>query len=47
MGLTGSVYNRLYDLDGELTGLMTYDRKVVKIEPNSISRAIMVPNVKY
>lgn len=46
-GLAGAVYNRLYDLDGELTGLMTYDRKVVKIEPGSVSRAIMVPHVKY
>lgn len=47
LGLSGSVYNRLYDLDGELTGLMTYDRKVVKIDPDSVSRAIMVPNVKF
>lgn len=47
LGLSGSVYNRLCDLDGELTGLMTYDRKVLKIEPNAVSRTVMVPNVKY
>ncbi|UAY55757.1 glycoside hydrolase family 2 protein [Arachidicoccus terrestris] len=30
-GLSGSIYTQPYDVEGEQNGLMTYDRKVVKI----------------
>ncbi|SEW24881.1 Beta-galactosidase/beta-glucuronidase [Chryseobacterium wanjuense] len=32
-GLSGSIYTEPFDVEGEENGLMTYDRKVIKIHP--------------
>ena len=37
-GLCASVYTQLSDIEGEINGLMTYDRKVLKVEKNSIKK---------
>ncbi|MFI0723610.1 PA14 domain-containing protein [Streptomyces sp. NPDC021224] len=34
--LSGSVYTQLSDVEGELNGLTTYDRAVVKVEPGPV-----------
>lgn len=36
-GLSGAVYTQTTDVEGELNGLMTYDRKVMKISPEKLS----------
>lgn len=41
-GLAAAVYTQLSDVEDELNGLMTYDRKVVKIAPESMRKAIDV-----
>jgi hypothetical protein len=33
MGLSGAVYTQTTDVEGEVNGLMTYDREVIKMEP--------------
>ncbi|MFJ8344774.1 LamG-like jellyroll fold domain-containing protein [Streptomyces sp. NPDC094153] len=35
-GLSGSVYTQVTDVEGELNGLLTYDRKVVKVQPGPV-----------
>ena len=32
-GLSGAVYTQTTDVEGEVNGLMTYDREVIKIDP--------------
>ena len=34
-GLAGAVYTQVSDIEDELNGIMTYDRKVIKLEPIS------------
>ena len=41
-GLAAAVYTQLSDVEDELNGLMTYDRKVVKIASESMRKAIDV-----
>ena len=41
-GLAAAVYTQLSDVEDELNGLMTYDRKVVKIAPELMQKAINV-----
>ena len=41
-GLAAAVYTQLSDVEDELNGLMAYDRKVVKIAPESMRKAIDV-----
>ena len=41
-GLAAAVYTQLSDVEDELNGIMTYDRKVVKIAPESMRKAIGV-----
>ena len=41
-GLAAAVYTQLSDVEEELNGLMTYDRKVVKIAPELMQKAINV-----
>ena len=41
-GLAAAVYTQLSDVEDELNGLMTYDRKVVKIAPESMRKDIDV-----
>ena len=38
-GLSASVYTQLSDVEGEINGLLTYDRKVLKVDKNLIKRA--------
>ena len=33
-GLAGAVYTQLSDVEEEVNGLMTYDRRITKINPN-------------
>ena len=41
-GLSAAVYTQLSDVDDELNGLLTYDRKVVKIAPEPMRKIINV-----
>ena len=36
-GLAGSVYTQTTDVEGEINGLLTYDRKVVKFDPAALA----------
>lgn len=36
MGLSGCVYTQLSDVEDECNGLVTYDRKVLKINPRRL-----------
>lgn len=36
---TGGVYTQTTDVEGEVNGLMTYDRKVVKLDSDRVSAA--------
>jgi beta-galactosidase/beta-glucuronidase len=37
-GLSGAVYTQTTDVEGEVNGLMTYDRRVVKVEPEYMAK---------
>ena len=37
-GLSGAVYTQTTDVEGELNGLMTYDREVLKISPEFLNK---------
>ena len=37
-GLAAAVYTQTTDVEGEVNGLMTYDRRVIKIEPEDMRR---------
>ena len=39
-GLSAAVYTQLTDVEDELNGLITYDREVVKIDPDTVRRII-------
>lgn len=36
---TGAVYTQTTDVEGEVNGLMTYDRRIVKVNTDSVARA--------
>jgi len=38
-GLAGAIYTQTTDVEGEVNGLMTYDRKEVKIKPKKLKKA--------
>jgi len=38
-GLAGAIYTQTTDVEGEVNGMMTYDRKVVKLKSNKIKKA--------
>jgi hypothetical protein len=38
-GLSGSIYTQPYDVEGELNGLFTYDRRVLKVDANRVRAA--------
>ena len=38
-GLSGAIYTQTTDVEGEINGLMTYDRKVLKFDPAMLRRA--------
>ena len=44
-GLSGAVYTQTTDVEGELNGLMTYDREVIKI-PTEILNKLHSPIYK-
>ena len=37
-GLSGAVYTQITDVEGEINGLMTYDRKVIKYDPTKMKK---------
>ena len=43
-GLAAAIYTQLSDVEDELNGLITYDRKVVKIPPEDVRKIIDVGN---
>ena len=38
-GVSGGVYTQTTDVEGEINGLMTYDREVIKLEPVALAFA--------
>ena len=36
LGLSAAVYTQTTDVEGEVNGLMTYDRKVIKADPETL-----------
>ena len=38
-GLAGSVYTQTTDVENEVNGLMTYDRKVLKYDAETLKKA--------
>ena len=38
-GLGGSIYTQTTDVEGEINGLLTYDRKVLKFNPDTLRKA--------
>ena len=42
-GLSAAVYSQLSDVEDELTGLVTYDRKVVKLAPELLRGIVRIP----
>ena len=36
LGLSAAIYTQLSDVEDELNGLITYDRKVVKMDKNRV-----------
>ena len=45
-GLAAAIYTQLTDVETELNGLITYDRRVLKLAPNDVKRIINMPEVK-
>ena len=45
-GLAAAVYTQLTDVETELNGLITYDRRVIKLSPADIQKIINVPPLK-
>ena len=45
-GLAAAVYTQLTDVEGELNGLITYDRRLVKIAPEAVARMVRMPPLK-
>lgn len=40
-GLCGAVYTQLSDVEDETNGLYTFDRAVLKLEPNQLSDIVV------
>lgn len=38
-GMSGAVYTQLTDVEGEINGLFTYDREVLKVDPQRVAAA--------
>lgn len=39
LGVSAAVYTQTTDVEGEVNGLMTYDRKVIKIDDDRVTKA--------
>ena len=37
-GLSAAVYTQLSDIEEEINGILTYDRKVIKLRPQTVRR---------
>ncbi len=49
-GLSAAVYTQTTDVEGEVNGLMTYDRKFIKIDPQKLTRinaGYVAPSIEY
>ena len=38
MGLSAAVYTQTTDVEGEINGLMTYDRKIIKMPADTLNK---------
>lgn len=45
-GLSAAVYTQLTDVEGELNGLITYDRRELKIPADAVARMVHMPVLK-
>lgn len=45
-GLSAAVYTQLTDVEGELNGLITYDRRELKIPAEAVARMVHMPALK-
>ncbi len=47
-GLSGSIYTQPYDVEGEHNGLLTYDRKIIKLPIDELKQinALLIPAAK-
>ena len=45
-GLAAAIYTQLTDVENELNGLITYDRRVIKLSPADIKRITAMPAAK-
>lgn len=45
-GLSAAVYTQLTDVEGELNGLITYDRRELKIPADAVARMVHMPSLK-
>jgi hypothetical protein len=39
-GLSGAVYTQTTDVENEVNGLLTYDRRVVKVDPAVVAKCV-------
>ncbi|MEU0536323.1 glycoside hydrolase family 2, partial [Amycolatopsis tolypomycina] len=39
-GLSGAVYTQTTDVENEVNGLLTYDRRVVKVDPEVVAKCV-------
>jgi hypothetical protein len=37
-GLCAAIYTQTTDIEGEISGLLTYDRDIIKIEPKKLKK---------
>ena len=45
-GLAAAVYTQLTDVETELNGLITYDRRVIKLSPADVKKLAAIPPIK-
>ncbi len=45
-GLSATVYTQLTDVEDELNGLITYDRRVLKLAPDAVARTVRMPDFR-
>lgn len=45
-GLAAAVYTQLTDVENELNGLITYDRRVIKLAPEDVKKIVNIPTLK-
>ncbi len=45
-GLSATVYTQLTDVEDELNGLLTYDRRVLKLAPDALARTVKMPEFR-